>query len=119
MAARGADRKSGRLSMLEVIQPYVISWAVTTVLVGVSGYFAGKVKHLTARDRAIEEGVRCMLRAEISRKYERYVIDQKPMTIEVRRELDEEYRAYHDGLNGNGTGQWMYEELCEVPLVMK
>ena len=105
--------------MFDLIKPYILSWVVTTVLAGTFGYLMGKIKHLSSRDRAIEEGVRCMLRAEISRKYERYVIDQKPMTVEVRRELDEEWHAYHDGLDGNGTGQWMYEELCEVELVVK
>lgn len=101
---------------MEVLQPYVLGWLVPTVLAAVAGYLGGKVKHLTARDRAIEEGMKVLLRAEITRKYERYVEDGKPMTVEVRRELDEEWKAYHEGLDGNGTGQWMYEELCEIPL---
>lgn len=98
------------------LTPYILGWLVPTVLAAVAGYLGGKMKRLTARDKAIEEGVRCMLRAEISRKYERYVIDGKPMTPEVRRELDEEWHAYHDGLDGNGTGETMYRELCELKL---
>lgn len=101
---------------MEAIQPYILGWLVPTILAAAAGFFAGKVKHLTARDRAIEEGMRVLLRAEITRKYERYVEDRKPMTVEVRRELDEEWKAYHQGLGGNGTGEWMYEELCELPL---
>lgn len=104
---------------MEQIQPYVIGWLVPTVLAAVAGYLGGQAKRLTARDKAIEEGVRCMLRAEISRKYERYVVDGKPMTVEVRRELEEEWHAYHEGLGGNGTGEWMYRELREVEISVK
>lgn len=98
------------------LAPYILGWMVPTVLAAVAGYLGGKMKRLTARDKAIEEGVRCMLRAEISRKYERYVVDGKPMTPEVRRELEEEWHAYHDGLQGNGTGEAMYRELCDLKL---
>lgn|GEM_PF-1354289 len=101
---------------MDAIQPYLLGWLVPTALAAIAGYLAGKVKHMTARDRAIEEGVRCMLRAEISRKYERYVVDGRPLTVEVRRELDEEWKAYHGGLNGNGTGESMYRELCQIKL---
>lgn len=105
--------------MLEIIQPYVVSWAVTTILVGVSGYLIGKVKHLTARDKAIEEGMRCILRAEIGRAYERHVINMEPITVEQRRELDRIWHAYHDGLDANGTGESMYLEICELQLTVK
>lgn len=101
---------------MEKIIPYVIGWMVPTLLGAALGYLMGKVKRLTARDKAIEEGMRVLLRAEISRKYERYVVDGKPMTIEVRRELEDEWHAYHDGLDGNGTGETMYRELCEIKL---
>ena len=103
---------------MDILQPYLIGWLVPTVLAACAGFFAGKVKRLTARDKAIEEGVRCMLRAEISRKYERYVVDGRPMTAEVRRELEEEWHAYHDGLQGNGTGEAMDRELCEGKLTI-
>lgn len=96
----------------------LVSLAVAAAFGAITGYLGGRVKRLTARDRAIEEGVRCMLRAEISRKYERYVVDGRPLTTEVRRELDEEWHAYHDGLGGNGTGETMYRELCEVRLAI-
>lgn len=103
---------------MEQFIPYIIGWTVPTLLGAALGYLVGKVKRLNARDKAIEEGVRCMLRAEISRKYERYVVDGRPMTAEVRRELEEEWQAYHDGLEGNGTGAAMYRELCEVKLTI-
>lgn len=101
---------------METLQPYVLGWLIPTVLAAIAGYLGGKVKHLTARDKAIEEGMKCILRAELSRAYETHVVDQKPITVDERRELDAIWHAYHDGLDGNGTGEWMYSELCELPL---
>lgn len=101
---------------MEAIQPYIIGWLIPTALGAALGFLAGKMKKLTARDKAIEEGMKCILRSELSRAYKRHVVDQKPITVEERRELDAIWHAYHDGLDGNGTGQSMYEELCEIPL---
>lgn len=101
--------------MQEII-PYVLGWLVPTILAAVAGFLGGRMKRITARDKAIEEGMRVLLRAEISRKYERYVVDGRPMTPEVRRELEEEWKAYHEGLDGNGTGEAMYRELCDLKL---
>ena len=97
------------------IHPYILGWLVPTVLAAVAGYLGGKVKHLTARDRAMERGICVLLRGEITRAYQRHVIDGRPMTLECRRQLDEIWAAYH-GLGGNGTGKSMYDELCELPI---
>lgn len=101
------------------LTPYIIGWTVPTLLGAVLGYFWGKVKRLTARDKAIEEGMRCILRAEIDRAYERHVINMEPITVEQRRELDRIWHAYHEGLQGNGTGEAMYAEICELQLAVK
>lgn len=101
---------------METMQPYILGWLVQTILATVAGYLAGKVKHLSTRDKAVEDGMRCLLRGEITRGYQRHIIDGRPMTLECRRQLDAIWLAYHDGLEGNGTGQSMYEELCEMPI---
>lgn len=103
---------------MEVLQPYIIGWLIPTALGAALGFLAGKMKKLTARDKAIEEGMKCILRAELSRAYETHVVNQKPTTVNERRELDAIWHAYHDGLGGNGVGARMYEELCELPLQM-
>lgn len=104
--------------MKEII-PYVLGWLVPTILGAAVGYLMGKVKRLTARDKAIEEGMRCILRSEIGRAYERHVINMEPITVEQRRELDQIWHAYHDGLQGNGTCEAMYQEVCELQLALK
>lgn len=100
---------------MEQLQPYLLGWLVPTVLAAVAGYMGGKVKHLTERDKAMEQGMCVLLRGEITRAYQRHIIDQRPMTLECRRQLDEIWVAY-SGLGGNGTGKTMYEELCELPI---
>ena len=104
---------------METIIPYLLGWMVPTVLAAIAGFMAGKVKKLNARDRAIEEGMKCILRAEILRAYDRHVVDMQPMTVEERRELDSIWHAYHEGLDGNGTGAAMYAELCEIQLTVR
>lgn len=100
---------------MEVIQPYLLGWLVPTILAAIAGYLTGKVQRITARDKAMEQGMCVLLRGEITRAYQRHIIDGKPMTLECRRQLDEIWVAY-SGLGGNGTGKTMYEELCELPI---
>lgn len=104
---------------MDALFPYLFGWLVPTVLAAVAGFFAGRVRKFAARDRAIEEGMRCILRAEIARSYERHVINQEPITVEQRREIDQIWHAYHDGLGSNGTGEAMYAEICEIQLAVK
>lgn len=98
---------------MEAIQPYLLGWLVPTVLAAIAGYLTGKVQRITARDKAMEQGMCVLLRGEITRAYQRHIIDGKPMTVECRRQIDEIWTAYHD-LGGNGMGKSMYEELCEL-----
>lgn len=100
---------------MEQIQPYLLGWLVPTVLAAVAGYLTGKVQRITARDKAMEQGMCVLLRGEITRAYQRHIIDGKPMTVECRRQIDEIWTAYHD-LGGNGMGKSMYEELCEIKI---
>ena len=102
---------------MATLQPYIIGWLIPTALGAALGFFAGKVKHISVRDKAIEEGLRCILRGEITRAYQRHIIDGRPMTLECRRQLDEFWHAYYD-LGGNGTGKSMYDELCDLPIEM-
>lgn len=48
--------------------------------------------------------------------YEEYVINGHPLTVERRREIDQCWEAYHDGLGLNGSGGKAYEALCALDL---
>ncbi len=63
-----------------------------------------------ARDEAIALGVKALLRARIVDCYDKYHNQEKPLTVERKRELVEMYEAYH-ALGGNGTITQMYDEM--------
>lgn len=64
----------------------------------------------TVRDEAMALGMKALLRARIVDCYDRYHNQEKPLTVERKREIDEMYEAYH-GLGGNGTITALYNEL--------
>lgn len=100
---------------MDPITQQLVSLTVAAVFGIVTGYLGGKVRHLTERDRAIEEGVKSILRHELMDDYEAYVHEGKALTIERRREIDECYHAYA-ALGGNGTGKTAYEAICGLDL---
>lgn len=95
----------------------LVSLLVAAVFGVVTGYLGGKVKRLTARDRAIEQGIGVILRRQLMEDYETHVINGEPLTMEERREIDECWEAYH-GLGLNGTGRRAYEALCALDLTI-
>lgn len=99
------------------IASQLVSLTVAAVFGVVTGYLGGKVRHLTLRDRAIEEGVKSILRHELMDDFEMYVQRGAPLTMERRREIDECYHAYA-ALDGNGTGKTAYEAICGLDLAL-
>lgn len=91
----------------------LVSLAVSAVFGALVGYLGAKVRRLTTRDKAIEEGVRAILRRELMDDFERYVKGGEVLSMERRREIDECYAAYK-ALGGNGTGQAAYERICAL-----
>lgn len=79
------------------------------------GYLGAQVKRLSARDAALYEGMKAVLRRELVDDFEAYVVEGHPMSIERKREVDECYHAYRE-LGGNGTGAQMYEKICDVKI---
>ena len=82
-------------------------------------------KAAEAREAATEEAEeerkwqrrmnKAVLRRDLVDAYEKHVVDGRPLTVERRHEITEEYEAYaHYG--GNGTGRHMYEAICELPV---
>lgn len=99
--------------MAEAITTQLVSLAVAAVFGALTGYLGSRLHHLTERDRAIEDGVRAILRRELMDDFEEYVQGGRPITMERRREIDECYAAY-SALGGNGTGRTAYERICAV-----
>ena len=102
---------------MDPITQQLISLTVAALFGIVTGYLGGKVKRLTARDRAIEQGIGVILRRQLMEDYETHVINGHPLTMEQRREIDECFAAYN-GLGLNGSGARVYEALCALDLTI-
>lgn len=63
--------------------------------------------------RHIEDGVQCLLRAEIIRSNEKYTA-RKYCPIYAKKSLETAYKAYH-ALGGNDVATHLYDELMELP----
>lgn len=103
--------------MAETITTQLVSLTVAAVFGALTGYLGSRLHHLTERDRAIEQGVKAILRHELMDDYEMYVQRGEPLTMERRREIDECYHEY-SALGGNGTGRTAYEAICGLDLTL-
>lgn len=55
--------------------------------------------------------IKCIARIYLVEFYDRFVVDNEPMSLERWEEVDKLYKAYKD-LGGNGTGDKLYEKLA-------
>lgn len=86
-----------------------------TLVSGACGWLLKSHKREAARDKAMETGLRTLLRAELLEIHAKY----RPLgdiPLEVMEEADRVYQAYHS-LGGNGAGTKIYEELKALPTV--
>ena len=101
------------------MQTYVVqqlvSLAVAAAFGILTGFLGSRLRAITKRDMAIEQGVKAILRHELMDDYERFAVRGEPLTIERRREIDECYNAY-SALGGNGTGRSAYEAICGLDM---
>ena len=97
--------------MTHTIAMQLVSLAVAALFGAVTGFLGSRLRRITERDRAIEDGVRAILRRELMDDFERYVERGEPISMERRREVDECFAAYA-ALGGNGTGRTAYERIC-------
>ena len=93
----------------------ILSQIVSIIIAALCGWLGAQFSRLRRRDEALYCGMKVLLRSTIADAYEHYVTDQKPLSLERKREIDEAYEAYAS-LGGNSTGKQMYEEICDVPI---
>ena len=104
--------------MLEFIMKY---WLECVFGLIVTGLTAGvtrinkKLKEERARNQAIENGVRDILRMQILDTYERCKASGK-ISVSRKDAIDSAYKSYH-ALGGNGTITQVHNELMEMPIV--
>lgn len=98
------------MTLLESVVPMLL-----TGVGGLCGWLLKSHRKEEARDRAMETGLRTLLRAELLEIHAKYVM-LGYIQVAVMDEADRVYRAYHS-LGGNGTGTKIYEEIKALPTV--
>lgn len=93
----------------------LISGAVTLANVVFTALFNSardKRREKSANERNIEDGLQCLLRAEIIRSHEKYT-SQGYCPIYAKESLRRVYTAYHN-LGGNDIATALYKECLEL-----
>ena len=96
------------MTLLESIVPMLL-----TGVGGLCGWLLKSHRKEEARDRAMETGLRTLLRAELLEIHTRHVVHHEPISVSIQDEADRVYRAYHS-LGGNGTGTMMHEQIMRL-----
>lgn len=94
------------------IAQIILSYLIPTLLGGVLGFIATKLKKNKKKDLAIELGVQALLRNEIIRRYREFETKGE-ISILDQENLDEMFEQYKN-LGGNGTVKKMMNELYEL-----
>lgn len=95
------------------IAELVVKWAVPFVCGSIAAGCITYLKMRRRRESALENGVQCLLRAEIIRNHDKY-IDRKYCPIYAKEALRRAYTAYH-ALGGNDIATRLYDEVMELP----
>lgn len=95
----------------------IISWAVPFVMGSIISALTTYMNLRRKKDKAIEDGVQCLLRAEIISYHERYyTLGACP--VYAKEALRRIYDAYHR-LGGNDVATSLYEKTLELPEITK
>lgn len=91
----------------------IISWAIPFVLGGIITGLIAYIKAMRRRDTALEDGVQCLLRAEIIRMHDKYTA-RGYCPIYAKESLKRAYNSYHT-LGGNDVATGLYEDTMNLP----
>lgn len=91
----------------------ILGWAVPFALGGIISALTTYAKMRRKKDKALEDGVQCLLRAEIISYHERYTA-QKSCPVYAKEALRRIYSAYH-ALGGNDVATSLYEKILNLP----
>lgn len=98
------------------MQNALIGWIVPFVcggIVSIIGMLLAKIRKNKTRDTSIEDGLQCLLRAEIIRSHDKYT-DYGYCPVYAREALTRAYAAYHC-LGGNDVATDLYKVVMALP----
>lgn len=98
--------------MKEVVM-IILKWLIPAVCGGIITWAVTYIKLRKKRESALEEGLKCLLRAEIIRNHDKY-LDRGYCPIYAKEALKHAYAAYH-ALRGNDVATQLYNEVMALP----
>ena len=98
--------------MKEVVM-IILKWLIPAVCGGAVTWAVTYIKLRKKHESALEEGLKCLLRAEIIRNHDKY-LDRGYCPIYAKEALKRAYAAYH-ALRGNDVATQLYNEVMELP----
>lgn len=96
-----------------VIITSAVSCTVNFVLGGALALLAAKRRGMMKREKAIREGLQCLLRNQLIEYHEKYT-ERNVCPIYVKEAARRGYDAYH-ALGGNGVVTKLFEDLMALP----
>lgn len=99
--------------ILDLILKWLVPFVLTTIASGAIAYSKGTHKRASDREKAIEEGLQSLLRAEIIRANDKYQ-GQGYCPVYAKEAIRREYEAYHT-LGGNDVATKLYEDVMKLP----
>lgn len=99
--------------ILDLVLKWLVPFVLTTIASGAIAYSKGTHKRASDREKAIEEGVQSLLRAEIIRAHDKYMA-QGYCPVYAKEALRRAYEAYHT-LGGNDVATKLYEDVMKLP----
>lgn len=100
--------------MSELIITALVRWLIPAVLGGAAGWCVTYFKMKGRRNDAVEDGLQCLLRADIIHMHDKYM-ERQYCPIYAKEALEKEYRAYH-ALGGNDVATALYHDLKGLPV---
>lgn len=98
--------------MKEVVM-IILKWLIPAVCGGIITWAVTYIKLRKKHESALEEGLKCLLRAEIIRNHDKY-LDRGYCPIYAKEALKRAYAAYH-ALRGNDVATQLYNEVMALP----
>lgn len=105
--------------MWEFIVKYWVEFAFGLIVAGLSAGYARlsrKFKSERAKNQAIENGLRDILRLQILDTYDKCVQNGRIITVSRKDAIDSAYNSYH-ALGGNGTITQVHTEIMQMTII--
>ena len=105
----------------EFIVKYWLEFAFGLIVAALGIFYrkmAKQIKDDREKNKAIEDGLKALLRNELILAYNLYVVDKKYCPVYGKENVNAMYDAYHR-LGGNGTITQLKEQIDNLPTVQR